>query len=123
MMRGRDETFFLIGIIVGAVGMAALSIPARPYWSSVFYVETNHQKAMTVKPDGKIEFGPAYTADTLRQLLDGLKSLHQRQTYGVVDCHETAYRFPFGDPAADGVIRIYPGTAPQFPPPRLASDL
>lgn len=112
----KSAVIFLIGVVFGAAGLA--SLPVRPYWTNAFVVAVNNQDAMTVKPSGKIEFGPAYSADTLHRLLEGLKSVRS----GFVDCHETGYRFPLGDPAARGVIRIYPGTADP-PPPRLASDL
>lgn len=114
---------FLIGVVVGAVGMAGLkSAPRQAIWSYAFVVQNNDQGAMAVKPDGKIEFGPAYTADTLRQLLDGLKKMRE-PGYRQADCHETGYRFLFGDDAKNGVIRIYPGIAPPPTLPRLASDL
>lgn len=117
----RREMIFLLGAVIGAAGALGISSlrPLSQQWSYAFWYSYNDQKAIAVKPDGKIEFGPAYTADTLRQLLDGLRSM--RESPG--DCHETGYRFPFGDSAANGVIRIYPGTAPPFQPPRLANSL
>lgn len=103
----REVIYLLVGLTVGAVTVEVGNYYQRQpavEWNYAFYYAYNDKKAVAIKPDGKIEFGPAYTADTLRQLLDGLKSMRQ-QSYGTVDCHETGWRLQFGDDAKNGVIR------------------
>lgn len=121
-MTARSNIVFLAGVVLGAAGMAGLWVVKPREWNYAIVYQVNTEKALVVKPDGRLEFGPAYTANTLRELLEGLKQT-QLELKASSICIPTRYRPPFGDEAKDGMIRVYPGTAPPFPSARLGNNL
>lgn len=79
----------ILALLVAGYGMRALDdMAARQMdpnpaitWSAAFSYSKNGETAFEVKPDGRINFGPAYTERAMQEFFEGLrdaiKSQHQ----------------------------------------------
>lgn len=85
MSQTREMIFLLVGLAAGAGTVQTDNYfrPANRVWRYAFNQTINGEMSLAVKPSGKIEFGPAFSADkSLQALLDGLKEIRRIQFCG-----------------------------------------
>lgn len=68
----------LLGMGYGAAVLDSLTakqvrVDARNFWSIAFSYTKNGETAFEVKPDGRINFGPAYTERAMQEFFQGLR--------------------------------------------------
>lgn len=81
----RSKILFLVGVALGAAGMFGVMSSRPQVWSYAFSQTINGEISLAVKPNGEIEFGPAFSADkSLQALLDGLKDTRRQETCGPI---------------------------------------